>query len=91
MVAFISKTETTVDYEICIAGSENIISNLSKYSPVNGKISYRDGIYLYRVYGNHKVIKFMKWLYKDKHTHLNRKYDKYFSLLSIYPDETLPV
>lgn len=76
------------NYIICIAGSDDIIKNISNYSPVKGSITFRDGIYLYHVYGNKKVLTFMKWIYSSPGYKLNRKYEIFNNLRSLYPNDS---
>jgi hypothetical protein len=82
----VSMCNNNPSYTVTIAGSENIIDKINEFSPIKGSKSFRDGIYLFRIYGNLHIIKFMNWLYGIEGFKLNRKYNKYLELKSLYPN-----
>ena len=58
------------------------ILNINSYVKLDGR---RNGITsLFRIGGNHQVMKFLNWVYKDADLKLTRKYNKYQQFVSYY-------
>jgi len=64
-----------------IIKNELNITNIVKYKRHKNK---NDNIWSFRIVKPDDVVKFLDWIYKDTNIYLNRKYEHYLEILSLY-------
>lgn len=69
-----------------IVGTEDVLEHIRPYMQTEAQLYIKKGqcSHSLTLQGNHKVYKFINWLYKDASIYLDRKYEKYIAMNDIY-------
>lgn len=82
---------TTIDICATLSFCQKLIRVIKEVLDINGRIYKADNnqIHHFMLNGNHQVLKFLDWIYKDSTFQMKRKYEKYIRLRNRY--DTIPV
>lgn len=85
-LATTSPREGYVALMVGVVGTEEVLLWIRKHmnSSANPRRKTSDGQPQITLQGNHKVIRFLDWLYADANIYLDRKYKKYQTMKEIY-------